>query len=459
MKTTTAPAAATAPSPGGHAVTAPRPTASPQATLPGLDITVRTGSAAGDTLLSAFDHALQRAGVQDFNLVTLSSVIPPRSRIRQVDAPLDGGHGDLLFCVRAEAYADQPGDTAWAGLGWLTDETGGGLFVEHHGHSEEAVLEQIERSLADMNERRGGGYSHLQTAVASAQCVDRPVCALALAAYRVSSWFDAEPPAAAAPPAAATVRPPAAGTETTVEDDVLGTPPAASPSVGSGPGGTHDLVVDGWAQESHAEVGSPPRLRRRPPGGTVDHVTVEHELDYATALGYYPLYLQTFSELDTLAAGRQLLHEFEFMEEMLDPRVRKYVAWDAEGNPLGMSTLTTDLDAVPWINPAYYAHRFPEHHARGAIYYLGFTLVHPDYRHTRVFRVLHEEIGHDVLAHRGVVGWDMCRVNSSRGLNLVVERILNTLADATMETVDEQTYYTAVLHGPRQSGPGASASS
>src|SRR3982750_3424133 len=114
----------------------------------GLDISIRTGSGEGSTLLSAFDHALQRAGVADLNLVTLSSVIPTGSRLRHVDAPLPAGHGDLLFCVRAGGVAERPGDTAWAGLGWCVDETGGGLFVEHHGQTEESVIEQIELSLA-----------------------------------------------------------------------------------------------------------------------------------------------------------------------------------------------------------------------------------------------------------------------------------------------------------------------
>ena len=89
----------------------------PEASV-GLDITVRSGSGTGRTLLSAFDNALQGAGVADFNLVTLSSVIPtgqpdPQRRT----ASLPGGHGDLLFCVRAQAFAERPGDEAWAGLG------------------------------------------------------------------------------------------------------------------------------------------------------------------------------------------------------------------------------------------------------------------------------------------------------------------------------------------------------
>src|SRR3954468_23897941 len=94
------------------ASSAPETTESREETV-GLNISIRTGVGSGRTLLSAFDHALLGAGVGDFNLVTLSSVIPTASRIRHVDSELPGGHGDLLFCVRAEGFADQPGDVAW----------------------------------------------------------------------------------------------------------------------------------------------------------------------------------------------------------------------------------------------------------------------------------------------------------------------------------------------------------
>ena len=64
---------------------------------PGLDITVRTGTGTARTLLAAFDSALLSAGVANFNLITLSSVIPPRSSVRVVDTTLPGGHGDRLY--------------------------------------------------------------------------------------------------------------------------------------------------------------------------------------------------------------------------------------------------------------------------------------------------------------------------------------------------------------------------
>ena len=43
---------------------------------------MRTATGTGRTLLAAFDDALLAAGVANFNLITLSSVIPPGSSIR-----------------------------------------------------------------------------------------------------------------------------------------------------------------------------------------------------------------------------------------------------------------------------------------------------------------------------------------------------------------------------------------
>ena len=153
-----------------------------------LDITVRTGSGSGLTPLAAFDQALMAAGVANFNLVTLSSVIPARSVIRRTHDAIPGEHGDRLFCVMSRAWADHPGDIAWCGLGWVRRDDGRGLFVEHHGGSAASVVEQIQLSLTDMSLRRGGGFGQIEHALSSVHYVDRPVCALALAAYQVVDW-------------------------------------------------------------------------------------------------------------------------------------------------------------------------------------------------------------------------------------------------------------------------------
>jgi pyruvoyl-dependent arginine decarboxylase len=431
----------------------------------GLDISIRTGSGAGRTLLSAFDHALLQAGVADFNLVTLSSVIPPGSRIRNVNGKLPGGHGDLLFCVRAEAFAEHPGDIAWAGLGWCLDETGGGLFVEHHGGSERSVVEQIELSLADMNANRGNRYGPVQIALASAHSTGFPVCAVVVAAYRVSSWHEPanEPipePIEARSEAAHHHRPTPNGTVPhathahSLNGSYVGESTApmseqpASAELESAELESAELeAADVEASEAEptevdakSEVPHVPEIR----------VTMEKEVDYVTAKRYFQLYRDTFGELETSAVARQLLHESEFLEEMLDPRVEKWVAWDDEGQAIGMTTLTKDLSTVPWIEPNYFAHNYPEHHARDAIFYLGFTLVHPAHRGIHVFHAMIEPMTRRVAAENAVCAWDMCLANDERGLGGSAGRLIRSLANATIESIDQQTYYAATFHGPEQ---------
>ena len=154
----------------------------------GLDIAVRTAVGTGRTLLSAYDHALLQAGVGNYNLITLSSVIPPGTTVSRGGDAVAGGHGDRLYCVQAAAYADHPGEVVSAGLGWTIHPTIGGLFVEHHGGTPESVEEQIRLSLADLAEHRGVDFGPVSTAITSAHCTDQPVCALAIAAYTTVDW-------------------------------------------------------------------------------------------------------------------------------------------------------------------------------------------------------------------------------------------------------------------------------
>jgi len=179
-------------------------------------------------------------------------------------------------------------------------------------------------------------------------------------------------------------------------------------------------------------------------------ITVETAVDPETALIYYQLYRDTFGELETKAVARQLLHEHEFLEEMHDPRVQKYVAWNDCGEVVGLSTLTADLETVPWISAAYFAHHYPEHTARRAVYYQGFTLVHRGYRNSRVFQILTERVVELLVAERAVCAYDICGYNNDTiGFADNIERLLHRNADVTVVPIDVQTYYSATFRGPR----------
>ena len=129
----------------------------------------------------------------------------------------------------------------------------------------------------------------------------------------------------------------------------------------------------------------------------------------------------------------------------------KYVARDAAGEVVGLTTLTRDLSTVPWISPQYFAARYPEHTARDAVFYLGFTLVAPGQRRARVFRAMIEEVVAHVRDARGVCGWDVCAHNEQvLGFSTMITSLLHDHADCSVEAIDTQLYSAVEMHGPRE---------
>lgn len=157
-----------------------------------MEIVISTGGGRGATSLSAFDRALFEAGVANYNLIKLSSVIPPGTKIlkgkRQKSITEEYGH--RLYVVIAEAYADNPGEEAWAGLGWVhhSDDSGKGLFVEHVGKSKKEVEDLISLSLNSMAEYRPEERGQINIVTNGIVCQDNPVCAIVVASYKGEGW-------------------------------------------------------------------------------------------------------------------------------------------------------------------------------------------------------------------------------------------------------------------------------
>jgi arginine decarboxylase len=159
-----------------------------------MKIYLCTGLGSGPTKLSAFDSALNDAGVANYNLIKLSSVIPPKTTINELQGslPLDirpGKWGDRLYVVMAEKRVDTPNVEAWAGIGWVQDKkTGKGLFVEHEGESEKAVRRDINQSLEALMATRNVDFGAIKMRVIGKTCTHHPVCALVVAIYQASDW-------------------------------------------------------------------------------------------------------------------------------------------------------------------------------------------------------------------------------------------------------------------------------
>ena len=158
-----------------------------------LTIPVTSGVGQGPTEIAAFDGALREAGVHNFNLLCLSSVVPPGSKVEVIDgspaAPI-GDWGDRLYVVMANQRSSTPGEEVWAGVGWVQDpETGKGLFVEHEGTSEAQVRQDIAGSLDSLCAGRSQDtFGPQHSVVRGAVCEGEPVCALVVAVFESQGW-------------------------------------------------------------------------------------------------------------------------------------------------------------------------------------------------------------------------------------------------------------------------------
>lgn len=158
-----------------------------------MQIQVTTGIGTGPTKLAAFDSALNDAGVANYNLIRLSSVIPPKTKIEVLEGrpahDLPGQWGDRLYVVMAEQRVDTPNTEAWAGIGWVQDKkTGKGLFVEHEGLSEKKVRVDIRQSLTALMATRNVDFGEIQMHVVGRSCKYEPVCSLVIAVYQSQGW-------------------------------------------------------------------------------------------------------------------------------------------------------------------------------------------------------------------------------------------------------------------------------
>ncbi len=155
-----------------------------------MKIVITTGTGEGPTAVAAFDAALRSAGVENYNLIPLSSIIPPGSTIeRATFVTLVDEYGHRLYVVMARRDEHVGGGAAWAGVGWTQEPGDGrGLFVELHGDSKIGVQEAIEATLAAMMTSRGRAYGPIHCELAGIVCRGQPVCALVIAVYQSQGW-------------------------------------------------------------------------------------------------------------------------------------------------------------------------------------------------------------------------------------------------------------------------------
>ena len=139
----------------------------------------------GETKIIAFDKALYDAGIADYNLIKLTSIIPKKSEVIIKKLKTDPKkYGNKLYVVLSEQYETQKGKKAVAGLGWIVSKEGG-IFVEY-SNNREAVTRYIKKSLEHMASYRKM-KEKIKTKIVEKICENKPVCVLVVAVYRLEN--------------------------------------------------------------------------------------------------------------------------------------------------------------------------------------------------------------------------------------------------------------------------------
>jgi len=106
--------------------------------------------------LMSFEMALRNAGIEKFNLVTVSSILPPGCQRITKEKGLEAlKPGEIVFCVMARNATNEPNRLIAASIGCAvpTDKTQQyGYLSEHHpfGETEERAADTSEDLAATM---------------------------------------------------------------------------------------------------------------------------------------------------------------------------------------------------------------------------------------------------------------------------------------------------------------------
>jgi arginine decarboxylase len=160
-----------------------------------LKIFLTKGKGKGITEESAYCEALNKAGLINLNLITLSSVLPHNCEIINKKPKFSyQDYGKRVYVIMSELRTSKIGQTICVGLGWMREKgnSGSGIVIEIQGSSEKGVRRDIKNSLSEITKYRKEKFrSKINITTETIKCKNKAVCALtALTFGKAHSWTE-----------------------------------------------------------------------------------------------------------------------------------------------------------------------------------------------------------------------------------------------------------------------------
>ena len=142
----------------------------------------------GNSKKSAFDSALRSMGLENANIIEISSIIPEGvEEIVELNKYNLRKYGNKVYAVLAYSVDKRK---ASAGLGIFYDKTKKrGIILEAHGNKKEEVKFELVKGIKDMLEYRDlQGKLRLFIVEKENNSKKRYVCALVIAIFKEEEW-------------------------------------------------------------------------------------------------------------------------------------------------------------------------------------------------------------------------------------------------------------------------------
>ena len=76
-----------------------------------------SGKGMHESRLGAFENALRQAGIEKYNLVRVSSIMPPECKfVSKTEGLKEFKPGEIVFCVLSDSYTNNPEDSVSAAI-------------------------------------------------------------------------------------------------------------------------------------------------------------------------------------------------------------------------------------------------------------------------------------------------------------------------------------------------------
>ena len=132
-------------------------------------------------------------------------------------------------------------------------------------------------------------------------------------------------------------------------------------------------------------------------------VTIERAIDDDVRGQLLALYRNAFEPLRTLTATKQTLDTDEFSALLDYDATTIFLARSTDGDVTGYAVAVAELKLIPWINPEFFAERFPGHYADGRVIYIPTFLVDPDHQKGSTFMRLTRELAQYYGVRRAIL--------------------------------------------------------